>query len=274
MRRRDVVRLLASALPAAALLRGPAGAARLGLLGLQLYTVRTLMERDVEGTLASVAAIGIREVEFAGYFGRRPEALRRTLRDAGLTAPAAHIPYEDIASDWTRVLDEANGVGLRTVVIPSIDDRWRRTLDDWRRVAEQFNRAAEQARAAGLAFAFHNHEVEFQALEGPIPYDVLLESTDPGLVRFELDLYWIRVGGQDPLAYFRRWPGRFPMVHVKDRTVDGRMVDVGAGAIDWRAVFAHRSEAGIHHYFIEHDEPADPLASVRASYHYLSRLNV
>jgi sugar phosphate isomerase/epimerase len=89
-----------------------------------------------------------------------------------------------------------------------------------------------------------------------------------------MDLYWIRKGGQDPLEYFRRWPGRFPMVHVKDMSTDGRMVDVGAGAIDWRAIFARRAQAGIRHYFVEHDEPADPIGSIRASYAYLSRLSV
>ena len=274
MHRRDVVRLLASAWPAAGLWRRWRDTAHLGTLGLELYTVRTLMQRDVEGTLAAVAAIGIREVEFAGYFDRTPAALRRTLQDLGLSSPSAHVPLEPDATSWARVLDAANGVGHRYVVIPEMDGRWRRTLDDWRRACELLGRAAEQARAAGLAFAYHNHDVEFQALQGRIPYDVLLETTDPELVRCQLDLYWIRKGGQNPLPYFRRWPGRFPMVHVKDMTPDGRMADVGAGAIDWGAIFAHRAEAGIEHYFIEHDEPADPLASVRASYHYLSRLDV
>ena len=109
-----------------------------------------------------------------------------------------------------------------------------------------------------------------------MPYDVLLERCEPRYVAFEMDLYWITQGGQDPLAYFARWPGRFPMVHVKDSTgpPDHRMVDVGSGSIPWKAVFARREQAGIRHYFVEHDAPADPLASVRRSYEYLRRLEV
>src|SRR5262249_26260639 len=244
MRRRDAVRLLVSALPAAALLRRLAPPAHLGTLGLQLYTVRTLMQQDVEGTLAAVAAIGIREVEFAGYFGRRPAALRQSLQSVGLSAPSAHVPFTAL-STWGQTLDDANAVGHRYVVIPSIDVQLR-SLDDWRRIAERFNWAGEQAHAAGLQFAYHNHDVEFRTVENRIGYDVLCESTDPQLVRLQLDLYWIRKGGQDPLAYFRRWPGRFPMVHVKDMSADGHMVDVGAGAIDWRAIFAPPAPAPTH----------------------------
>jgi sugar phosphate isomerase/epimerase len=107
-----------------------------------------------------------------------------------------------------------------------------------------------------------------------LPYDVLLAETDPKLVQLEMDLYWITKGGQDPLAYFGRWPGRFPMVHVKDSAgpPDHRMVEVGAGKIDFKKIFAHSDQAGIRHYFVEHDEPADPFASIRASCEYLKRL--
>jgi sugar phosphate isomerase/epimerase len=106
-----------------------------------------------------------------------------------------------------------------------------------------------------------------------VPYDILLESTDPSVVEFELDLYWITDGGGDPLAYFARWPGRFPLVHIKDKAADGRMVDVGAGRIDWKAILHRRKEAGIRHYFVEHDDPPDPFASVAASFDYLNRLD-
>ena len=142
--------------------------------------------------------------------------------------------------------------------------------------ADLFNRAGQKASAAGVRFAYHNHAFEFARLDGRKPYDVLLERCEPRYVAFEMDLYWITQGGQDPLAYFARWPGRFPMVHVKDSTgpPDHRMVDVGAGSIPWKAVFARREQAGIRHYFIEHDAPPDPLASVRRSYEYLRRLEV
>jgi len=109
-----------------------------------------------------------------------------------------------------------------------------------------------------------------------MPYDLLLERCDPRYVAFEMDLYWITKGGQDPLAYFARWPGRFPLVHVKDSSgaPDHRMVDVGAGSIPWKAILTRREQAGIRHYFVEHDAPGDPLASVRRSYEYLRALDV
>ncbi|MFI5207470.1 MAG: sugar phosphate isomerase/epimerase family protein [Gemmatimonadales bacterium] len=249
-------------------------ASRLGSLGVQLYTVRGLMESDFEGTLRQVARIGYREVEFAGYFNHAPRDIRAMLDRFHLVSPGTHVPIEALDSGFDRMLDDAHMLGQEYVVVAWTPVERRRTLDDWRRIAELYNRAGEQAHAAGLQFAYHNHSYEFVALEGRLPYDVLLEATDPRLVRCEMDLYWITAGGQDPLAYFARYPGRFPLVHVKDMAADKRMVDVGAGVIDWRAIFARREQAGIRHYLVEHDEPADPIASIRASYAYLSRLDV
>jgi len=139
-------------------------------------------------------------------------------------------------------------------------------------VAEVFNRLGRQARAVGLRFGYHNHAFEMTPMDGQVPYDVLLQNTDADDVCFEMDLYWTVDGGQNPLAYFARYPGRFPLVHVKDRTANGQMVDVGAGTIEWEAIFAHRKEAGIRHAFVEHDEPADPFGSLAASYAYLRAL--
>jgi len=254
--------------------RLPPAASRLGSVGLQLYTVRGLMQSDFEGTLRRVAQIGYREVEFAGYFDHAPRDVRAMLDRLRLTSPGAHVPIEALDSGFDRVIDDAHVLGQEYVIVAWTPEERRRTLDDWRRIADLYNRAGEQAHAAGLQFAYHNHSYEFEPLEGRLPYDVLLEATDPQKVCLEMDLYWITAGGQDPLAYFARYPGRFPLVHVKDRTRDGRMADVGAGTIDWRAIFARREQAGIRHYLVEHDEPADPIASIRASYNYLSRLNV
>ena len=152
----------------------------------------------------------------------------------------------------------------------------RRTLDDWKRVAGKFNRAGRAAREAGLTFAYHNHEFEFKALgQGPIPFDLLLAETDPELVKIEMDLYWITLGGEEPFRYFQKYPGRFPMVHVKDLKKGGerpQMVDVGQGDIDFKAIFARREAAGIRHFFVEHDEPAESLVSIENSYRYLKSL--
>src|SRR2546428_537367 len=128
---------------------------------------------------------------------------------------------------------------------------------------------------AGIQFGYHNHTFEFvkdQALGGKLPYDVLLAETDPKLVQMEMDLCWITEGGQDPLVYFDRYPGRFPLVHVKDMTKDHQMTEVGSGAIDWRRIFAQSEKAGMRHYFVEHDEPKAPFDSILTSYEFLRKL--
>jgi len=245
---------------------------RLTRIGLQLYTVRRAMQADVEATLARVAATGYTEVEFAGYFGKSPGEVRAILDRHGLAAPAAHVSMA--ADQWRAALDAARVIGHRYLVVAWIPAEQRQTLDAYKRMAQDFNRLAAEARAAGLQFAYHNHDFEFVPLEGRLPFDVLLAETDPTLVQLEMDLYWITKGGQDPLAYFARYPGRFPMVHVKDSAgaPAHRMVDVGAGTIDFRKILARREQAGIRHFFVEHDEPADAYASIRASYEYLKRL--
>jgi sugar phosphate isomerase/epimerase len=251
------------------------GRSKLDRLGIQLYTLRRQMQQDFEGTLATVAGVGYREVEFAGYFNRSPVEVKAVLDRHGLSAPASHMPVTALGEGWRTTLDAARTIGHRYLVVAWIPAEERRTLADYRRVAALFNRAGTEANAAGLRFAYHNHDFEFELLEGETPYDVLLAETDPALVAMELDLYWITKAGRDPLAYIARHPGRFPLLHVKDSAgpPEHRMVDVGAGVIDFGRIFAQRERAGTRHFFVEHDDPADPVATIRASYEYLRRLS-
>jgi sugar phosphate isomerase/epimerase len=241
-------------------------------VGVQLYTVRDLMKADFEGTLAAVAKAGYQEVEFAGYFGRTPAQVKAALQAAGLAAPSAHVPLPATDDEWSAAIEIAEEIGLKYLVVPSVPKDNRTTLADWQELAKKFNRLGEATRKKGIQFAYHNHEYEFVMTGERLPYDVLLEGTERELVAFEMDIFWIRRGGQDPLAYFKKWKGRFPMVHVKDMTLDEKMVDVGAGVIDWQAIYAARKEAGIRHWFVEHDEPQDPMGSLAASYRYMSAL--
>ena len=158
--------------------------------------------------------------------------------------------------------------------MPWIPQEKRVTLDGWKNVAAVFNRAAQLAHDAGLQFAYHNHDFEFPKMEGQVPYDVLLQNTDPKLVQLEIDLYWMTKGGQDPLDYFARWPGRIPLVHVKDSAgaPEHKMVDVGQGKIDWKRIFEKQDQAGIKHFFVEHDQPPQPFDDIAASYRYLKNL--
>ncbi len=241
-------------------------------IGVQLYTVRAQMEKDFEGTLAKVASIGYREVEFAGLFNHTPEQVRAILDRNGLTAVSSHVDYVALGTGWQKTLEGAKIMGQSYIVCPWIDEKMR-TPDGLKQVCGTFNRAGAESKKMGIQFAFHNHDYEFKTSGGgKLLYDTLLEQTDANLVKMEMDLFWIINGGQDPLTYFKRYPGRFPLVHVKDRTKTGQMTEVGSGAIDWKRIFDRSEEAGIQHYIVEHDEPKSPFQSIQASYNYLEKL--
>jgi len=252
-------------------------------LGLQLYTVRDLMKSNFEGTLAKVAGVGYKEVEFAGLFDHSPKNVRSMLDREGLKAPSSHVSYDVVQTKWQGALDEALVLGQQFIICPWIDESQRKQLDGWKRAAELFNRAGEASRKAGLQFAYHNHTFEFgpsQPLGGKLPYDFLLANTDMQLVKMEMDLCWATVGGADPLRYFHQYPGRFPLVHVKDWKGPGgtpddessRLADIGQGSIDWKRIFAQSNTAGIQHYFVENDLPKSPIEDIRSSFNYLREL--
>jgi sugar phosphate isomerase/epimerase len=247
---------------------------KLDRIGVQLYTVRDQMQFSVEKTLAEVADIGFKEVEFAGYFSRPPRAIRQLLDRNGLSSPAAHLGMREIRGSWNRTLNDAAEVGHKWLVIASLDDADRNSVDAIKRTADILRKAAEDAKLYKIKLAYHNHEAEFRQVDGRRIFDVLLEETSPEVLQIELDIYWILRGGGNPLEYFARWPGRFPMLHVKDAgpAPDFQMRDVGKGTINWGEIFARHKEAGIKHYFVEHDNPPDPMASIKASYEYLRKL--
>ena len=243
---------------------------RLERIGLQLYTVRDLMQTSVPATLEQVARVGYKEVEFAGYFGTPPGRLRRWLDDLGLSAPAAHVSLLD--GDLSRLLDDAAEVGHRYLVQASLPLLQRRSLDTFRRAAASLNRAGEQARTRGVAVAYHNHDFEFRPTGGIVPYDVLLAETDPALVWMEVDVYWMAKANRDPLRYFAAHGRRFRLCHLKDIDERGNITEVGQGRIDFSAILRQRDQAGLRHFFVEHDHPKDPLDSIRTSYNQLQKL--
>ena len=257
---------------------GALGAAprRLERIGIQLYTVRREMQRDMPGTIAALAAMGYREVEFAGYFGRSNAEVRQMLASNNLSSPSTHVGYDQMRVDWDKTFDDTLAKGHQFITVPSPPDGTANTVDAWRRVADNFNRAGERARARGLRFAYHNHNVEFAAVEGQRPFDVLLANTDPELVSFQMDVFWVTRGGGDPLALIRQHPARFTTLHVKDSSGPPahNQVDVGGGTIDFAAIL--REDAALQHTvkhaFVEHDQPADPMAFAKTSFDYLSKM--
>ena len=234
------------------------------------------MQRDMAGTFQRLAQIGFREVEFAGYFGRTPAQIRADLQRAGLTAVSTHGELNLVRKDWNQALDTASELGLRYITINWLPAEDRRTLDDWRRIADDFNAAGERARARGLRLAYHNYDVTLQPVEGTVPLQLLLDRVSAENMDFQMDVYWLVHAGADPLAWIRRNPTRFTMLHVKDSAGPPAhaQTDVGAGTIDFRSILAlDASQRGvIKHVFVEHDEPRDPFLFAKNSFDYLSRL--
>jgi sugar phosphate isomerase/epimerase len=245
---------------------------KLNAIGIQLYTVRRDFMQDPAATLARVAQTKYTEVEFAGYANRTPAEIRSLLSQNGLRAPSTHLAMDVIDREPQKTFADAKTIGHEWVTVPSPPRGKHETVDDWKRTADRFNRAAAAAKSAGLRFAYHNHNAELNRIGDAVPLEVLLKETDPSLVAFEMDIYWVVNGGGDPVDLLTRYPTRFKMLHVKDTAgaPDQRMVDVGAGTIDFKAVFAKAS--AVEHYFVEHDNPVDPFASARTSYEYLAKL--
>jgi len=269
---------------------------KIGQIGVQLYTVRTAIAQDFDGTLAKVAGVGYKEVELAGfaldngevrYFGKTPQELRTALDHHGLVAVSTHVNYKSLsAENFPKVLEASHVLGHQYIINPWIDEEVRKQPDGWKSVVETFNRAGEASKKAGFQFGYHNHWFEFLPVDGRLPYDFLLQQCDPKLVKMEMDLCWITAAGADPVKYFNDYPGRFPLVHVKDLkkppqittggaqnfgdTVD--LTAVGSGIIDWKRIFSHDGKAGIKIYIVEHDQPQDPIENIRASYEYLEKL--
>jgi sugar phosphate isomerase/epimerase len=255
---------------------------RVAPIGLQLYTVREMMKTDVPGTIAKVAAVGYKEVEMAGYFDQTPKQMRAILDSHGMTSPSSHISFDVTQNGLPAAIDIAHTMGQSFLICPYLDDAQRKDPEIWKRSVDLFNTAGETCNKAGIQFCYHNHTFEFEpsaVLGGKLPYDYLLENCDAKLVKMELDLCWITVAGADPLVYFKRYPGRFPLVHVKDWQGQGgkmseqatRMRNVGQGDIDFKRIFAQSDEAGIKHYVVENDA-AKSIDDPAASFKYLSNL--
>ena len=287
MNRRTFLEILTAAAVLPRQLSWAADEHRIEKIGLQLYTVRDQMKADFDGTIAKVASIGYKEVEFAGYFGRTPEQVRAVIDRNGLTSPSCHVEYGVLSDKWPSVIESSKVIGQSYIVCPWIPEEIRKQPDGWKRAIDTFNHAGEISKKSGIQFAYHNHWFEFLPVNGKLPYDMLLEQCDPDLVKMELDLCWITVAGADPLTYFNRYPGRFPLVHVKDMkklpkvSASGGqdfgdslkdMTAVGSGIIDWKRIFGQSEKAGIKHYIVEHDKPEAPFESIKISYDYLSKL--
>ena len=246
---------------------------KLARVGMELYTVRSKVAADMAGTLAALAKIGYKEVEFAGYYNHAATEIRDMLKANGLTAPSAHVGIEAIETSGTQTFARRQGDRPRVhhgrVVAARREDDGRR-LEAGGGAIQQGGRGVQGRRIPLRVSQPQRHRAKKTG--DVLPIDILMKETDPALVSYEMDIYWAVNGGADPLQLLAAYPGRFSMFHAKDSMgpPDHKMADVGAGVIDFKTIFAHGK--GVEHTFVEHDNPPDPMASAEASYKYLSNL--
>jgi sugar phosphate isomerase/epimerase len=257
-------------------------------IGLQLYTVRDHLAKDLEGTLHKVAEIGYRQVELGDfhYYGKKPAELRKILSNCGLKALSTHFMESQLKTDIQRNIAGAKECGITYIGLASLEDKDRKSLDAIKRDAEWFNKVGEAVSMAGCHFDYHGHNFDYATVDGAVIYDELIRRTDPKLVNFELDCFWCVRAGKDPVDYFHRFPGRFPQLHIKDLKPGyppttgedfrpGAFTEVGHGVIDWKKIFKAAPEGGMKNFYVEQDEcDRDSLESARMSYTYLQNLTV
>lgn len=265
--------------------------------GLQLYTFFNVIDEDVPGTLKKIAAVGYKEIESAfskkgGYYGMKPKEFAAMIKDMGMNWKSHHAfgapfklpagaklptgsdgkpitlpPMRNLKENMQQLVDEAAEGGLEFLVCANTPIT---TLEDIKGSIEVLNKTDEACKKAGIVFAYHNHDAEFRAVDGQIPYDLFLSQTK---MQLELDLAWAIKGGKDPVELFKQHPGRFPLWHVKDLDAKHETIlPVGEGTIGYKRIFDAAPAAGMKYFFIEHDMPKDPLASITSSFGYLSKM--
>jgi sugar phosphate isomerase/epimerase len=241
---------------------------------LELYTLRDLTSNDMLGTLRKVAEQGYKAVEFAGYGNSTPRDVRAELDSLGVRAPALHTNLNALQTEHERLVDDARTLGCEYVVLASIPQDQRGSVDAARQLAAAFNAFGEACRAAGLQFAYHNHNFEFAPLGDTNMYNILLEDTDPALVKYELDVFWARFANQDPIEVLERLAGRVPLLHVKDMTAGEERADapVGEGIMPWPEILRAAASAGSEYYIVEQDHPRNPLRDTGESFKNLKQL--
>ncbi len=245
-------------------------------VGIQLYSVRKDMLADAAGTLKKLATIGYKNLESAGsekgsYYGLQPKEFKKIASDLGMKLLSGHVHIDP--KNWQKTVDEAAESG-QTYLICSVMPSEGQTVSNYKRAAEIFNLSAEIAAKSNLIFGYHNHESEFEKENGQVLYDVLLNETDPAKVKFEMDLGWLILTGNDPAAYFKKYPGRFPLWHLKDMSKTARhSTEFGKGDIDLKGLLAQAKASGMKNYFVEQEEyTLSPLAAMQYDFNYLKKI--
>lgn len=243
--------------------------------GVQLYSFRDEMAKDALGTLKKIASIGISEIESARskkghYYGLSPEAMKKACNDLGMKLISGHVALD---GNFEKTMEEAVASGQEYLICSSMPSSGQ-NIDNYKKVADEFNKAGEACKKVGLKFGYHNHEYEFESDKGTVLYDVLMDHTEADLVHMELDLGWVIVAGKDPLDYFSKYPGRFPLWHLKDMDMkEKQSTEFGKGGLDIRKMMSRQEASGVKHIFIEQEEyTSTPLESMAHNMKFLRNL--
>jgi sugar phosphate isomerase/epimerase len=250
--------------------------------GLQLYTLRDVLPADPKGVLTQVSSYGYKLIEsYEGdkgmFWGMKNTEFKKLMDDLGMKLTSSHC---DINKDFERKAAEAAEIGLSHLICPWLGPQ--KSLDDFRKYAEVFNQRGEVCRKNGIRFAYHNHDYSFYPQEGQLPQDVLMQQTDKNLVDFEMDIYWVVVAEQDPIAWMNKYPGRFRLCHVKDRKKNAPASEknaftmLGTGSIDFEKLFGNSAANSIKYRFVEQDVVVNttPLDAVKINADYMKKLAV
>lgn len=284
-------------------------------VGLQLFSIPRLLEKDFAGTMKMLSRIGYKEIEFygpypfsatgdkeswqavtpslgfsgSGYYGLNAREVRKILDDNGLSSPSMHTGLFTLREKMGAMAEAAQVLGQTYVILPSA--KTETDLEGYKRLAGQFNEIGASAKKYGLRFAYHNHGNGLKAMDGIIPFNLIVEQTDPELVYLQMDIYWTTAGGIDPVTYLDKYPGRFKLMHVKDATKQVRfsgdggdskqwielfpyMTDACSGVLDLKKILSHAKKSGVEHFLVERDLAANPAEALRKGYECLTQLEL
>lgn len=251
------------------------GAVKKKKIGIQLWTLRDVINSDLSGTLTSLSKFGYNSLEPFGFdgsfYGYSAKDFRKMCNDLGMDITSTHCGIN--IENALLLTEKAAEAGLEYLILPSFSGRPEKTLDDFKKAAHEMNRIGEITKQAGIAFGYHNHNFEFQPMEGKLPYDTLLAETDPNLVTFQMDIYWVIKGGQKPEHYFENHPGRFQLWHVKDMGNDGESCIVGNGHINFKNLMKQSKKAGLKRIVYEQEAYSEgtPLFCAEQSFKYIQK---
>lgn len=255
-------------------------------LGVQLWNIREYLKKDLTGSLAKLSKLGYNQLELFGYdgtyWGKSPKEFSSICNDLGLTIISSH--YETgrhdnangtLLNGWSKAIDDAAAMNIKYMICAWLYKEERTSIDLYKTLTDMLNKAGEACSKSAIQLGYHSHNFEFPPIDGIVPYDLILERTDKNLVKMEADLFWITKAGVDPVGYFKKHPGRFPLWHVKDMERGSeQFAEVGYGIMNFDRIFAEQKTAGLKHWFVEQDQTSrEPFESLAMSRDYILKKN-